>query len=192
MLIWLLATADEMAELQRRTFVPYIKQMADLAAQYAADRDCRRHAAVSYDDSDVSEPDVDNSDIEQANSRIMVKTRAYRMLDEFIQFIESLPVIGFNSSNYDIPLIKPYLARLLMGEDPNASIPVDRVGKNRPDGEATCGWDELLYCCQKGNSVTMLKTRRLPFTDVTKYLSPGTSYDRWIAVVYFLCPKSLI
>ena len=184
MLNWLLDTADEMAELQRRTFAPYIEQMTSLAARYAADRDCRRRAVVSYDDGDVSETDEDNSDIEQGNSCVAAKTRADRMLDEFIQFIECLPVIGFNSANYDIPLIKPYLARFLMGEDPNACIPVDSVGGNRQDGEATSGRDELLYCCQKGNSVTMLKTRRLTFTDVTKYLSPGTSYDRWITVVY--------
>ena len=186
MLNWLLDTADEMAELQRRTFAPYIKQMEALAARYAADRDCRRHAVVSYDNGDVQELDVDDSDIEQDNSCVAVKTRADRMLDPFIQFIESLPVIGFNSANYDIPLIKPYLAQFLMGKDPNASIPVDRVGENRPDGEATSGRDNLLFCCQRGNSVTMLKTRRLTFTDVTKYLSPGTSYDRWITVVYFI------
>ena len=152
--------------------------MTSLAVRYAADRDCRRHAVVSYDDGDVSQTDEDNSDIEQGNSCVAAKTRADRMLDEFIQFIESLPVIGFNSSNYDIPLIKPYLARFLMGEDPNACIPVDSVGKNRQDVEATCGRDELLFCCQRGNSVTMLKTSHLTFTDVTKYLSPGTSYDK--------------
>ena len=184
MLNWLLDTADEMAELQRRTFAPYIEQMTSLAARYAADRDCRRRAAVSYDDGDVSETDEDNSDIEEGNSCVAPKTRADRMLDEFIEFIERLPVIGFNSANYDIPLIKPYLARFLMGEDPNACIPVDSVGRNRQDDEATSSRDKLLFCCQKGNSVTMLKTRRLTFTDVTKYLSPGTSYDRWITVVY--------
>ena len=55
MLNWLLDTADEMAELQRRTFAPYIEQMTSLAVRYAADRDCRRRAVVSYDDGDVSE-----------------------------------------------------------------------------------------------------------------------------------------
>ena len=68
MLNWLLDTADEMAELQCRTFAPYIEQMMSLAARYAADRNYRRRAVVSYDDGDVSETDEDNSDIEQGNS----------------------------------------------------------------------------------------------------------------------------
>ena len=65
-----------------------------------------------------------------------------------------------------------------MDEYLDASILSDRADAKRLEDEVR---DMMQFCCQRGNSLIMPKTRPLIFIHITKYLSPGTSYDRQVA-----------
>ena len=166
MLDWLRDTAaDEVARLERRRYAQYLYQLDSLSRQFNAEQEAYQHGDSSDDDNDYDEKGCP-------------RNRAREVMSDFVEYQEQLTVVGFNSSNYDLPLIKPYLARNLMGEDPNAMIPKDSDDEDGDLSGDSEGADELLYCCQKGNSVIKLCTKRLVFTDKTKFLTPGTSYSR--------------
>ena len=162
MLEWLMDTADEVARLERRRYTQYLRQLENIVKQFSADQ-------KAYDPSEQSAAEVTSAPS---------SNKALEVMAEFVEHLERLTIVGFNSSNYDLPLIKPYLAHYLMGEQPNVSIPREHEAEDSEEGEADETSDELLYCCQKNYKVITLVTRRLKFVDVMMYLAPGTSYAR--------------
>jgi G:T-mismatch repair DNA endonuclease (very short patch repair protein) len=73
-----------------------------------------------------------------------------------------LPVVGFNSAKYDIPLIKPYLIR---------SLTVPSI-----DGKP-----QAVSVIKKGNSYVKIGCRDLLFLDACSYAAPGFSYSKFLA-----------
>ena len=67
-----------------------------------------------------------------------------------------VPVVGFNSGDYDMNLIKTHFAEELADTTQNV-----RVAK-------------------KGNKTIFIVTDGFRFPDIMNYLGPGTSYDKWI------------
>ena len=90
--------------------------------------------------------------------------RLYSMQDEesipksvrerWTEWVEQVPVLGFNSGKYDINMIKEYFVRSL------SDISDVTVAK-------------------KDNSYMFLTTPKLKFLDVRNYLAPGLNYDGW-------------
>ena len=65
-------------------------------------------------------------------------------------------MIGFNSGNYDLNMIKQYF--------------VERIAKNV---------DEEIKVAKKDNNYMFLTTSRFKFLDVGNFLAPGMSYEKW-------------
>ena len=162
MLEWLMNTANKVARLERHRYTQYLRQLENLVKQFSADQ-------KAYDPSE--QPAVEVTSVPSSN-------KALEVMAEFVENLERLAIVGFNSSNCDLPLIKLYLAHYLMGEQPNVFIPRVREGEDSEEGEADGTSNEPLYCCQKNNKVITLVTRRLKFMDVMMYLAPGMSYVR--------------
>jgi hypothetical protein len=80
-------------------------------------------------------------------------------------WMRQLPVVGFNSAKYDIPLIKPYLIKCLMNQ------PADDNEKKTQD----------ISVIKKGNSYVKVSTRNLLFLDACSYAAPGYSYSKFLA-----------
>ena len=88
----------------------------------------------------------------------------YPMLDEsslpkqvrerWMNWVNQVPVFGFNSGKYDLNLVKEYFVRTL-------SIMND------------------VTVTKKDNSYMFLMTPMFKFLDVKNYLAPGLSYDSW-------------
>ena len=78
---------------------------------------------------------------------------------ELIDYCAQLPVLGFNSSRYDINLIKSILTKLLVKEE-------DRTNK--------------LFTIKKGNSYCTISNKELKFLDISHYLAPGFSYSHFL------------
>jgi len=70
------------------------------------------------------------------------------------EWVRQVPVFGFNSSRYDLNLIKKYFVK------PLSDLDTVKVAK-------------------KENSYMFLMTPRFKFLDIKNYLAPGLSYDRW-------------
>ena len=72
------------------------------------------------------------------------------LLKEFDAFIRELPILGYNSSKYDLPLIQAVLIRELV--------------------------EKFDFVMKKANTYLCLKTAKLRFLDIRIYISPGFSY----------------
>ena len=82
------------------------------------------------------------------------KCRREKLTAEFHLYLQELPVLGFNSSNYDLAPIKPALIRCLMGK--------------------------IKFVLKKANFFLCLKTTKLRFLDIRNFLAPGFSYRKFL------------
>ena len=135
--------------------------------------------SCSSDSSDVTESDInfiDNSDIENSfeypnpylnpvtytekakkKPKTIVQHSFLKLKRELDRFCCQLPVLGFNSRNYDINLIKRHLIKIL--------DPVQNKDFN---------------IIKKCNSYISISTDKFQFLDVASYLSPNVSYAQFL------------
>ena len=108
---------------------------------------------------------VIKNNTEMAERNIEIRSREIRLVGKLKKFINHLPILGFNSSGYDIPLIKNYflpeLARLVPSE---ASIQF--VKKT------------TLYVSITVNG--LMDGGGFVFLDIMQYLAPGFNLDTFI------------
>ena len=71
------------------------------------------------------------------------------------QWCEQVPVVGFNSGRYDLQLIKKYFITHL-------------------------GQENGVLSGEKRAQIMCINTPQFKFLDITNYLSPGISYDKWV------------
>ena len=69
-------------------------------------------------------------------------------------FIQVLPVVGFNSGNYDINIIKKFLYPALLSS--------------------------ITFIVKRNNNHMTIRTENLNFLDILNYLAPGFSYDSFL------------
>lgn len=77
--------------------------------------------------------------------------------EPLMKWIEQIPVVGFNSSKYDINAIKNELFNALIKND------------QAPD-----------FTVKKTSTYMCISTQNLKFLDICAYLAPGYSYDKYI------------
>ena len=76
------------------------------------------------------------------------------------QWVNQVPVIGFNSGKYDLNIVKEYF--------------VKEISYNKDD---KCNED--VFAAKKENDYMFLTTSRFKFLDIKNYIGPGLSYDAW-------------
>ena len=76
------------------------------------------------------------------------------LIGQLLGWLRQLPVIGFNSGKYDLNMIKRSFVPLLISN--NAAV------------------------IKRQNTFMCLSTTNLKFLDVTQYLAPGVSYDKYL------------
>ena len=85
----------------------------------------------------------------------------YKTLEKQLQaWLHQLPVIGFNSSKYDLNTIKRFFVPLLI--------------RNSDTEHASC------FVIKRQNSFMCLSTDKLKFLDIINYLAPGYSYGKYL------------
>ena len=76
------------------------------------------------------------------------------------QWVNQVPVIGFNSGKYDLNMVKEYF--------------VKKISYNK---EGECNDD--VFAAKKENDYMFLTTSKFKLLDVKNYIGPGLSYDAW-------------
>ena len=79
--------------------------------------------------------------------------RSKKLTHKFCAYLQELPVLGSNSSNCDLALIKFALLHCLM--------------------------DKIVFTLKKANSFLCLKTTKLRFLDIQNFLAPGFSHGKF-------------
>ena len=72
-------------------------------------------------------------------------------------WLRQLPVIGFNSSHYDLNVVKKFFIPYMLK-----------------------GNDKTRFVIKRQNTFICFSTTNLKFLDVTQYLAPGVSYDKYL------------
>ena len=80
--------------------------------------------------------------------------------EQWKQWVNQVPVIGFNSGKYDLNMMKEYF--------------VKEISYNKVDN---CNED--VFSAKKENDYMFLTTFKFKFLDVKNYIGPGLSYDVW-------------
>jgi hypothetical protein len=92
------------------------------------------------------------------------KLQLLRLKKKLDQYLWEMPVIGFNSSRYDINVIRKFIFR----ESECAELDKEND---------TSGFD---FVIKRNNAYMCLKTERLKFLDICNYLAPGYSYAQFL------------
>ena len=72
-----------------------------------------------------------------------------------MNWINQVPVVGFNSGHYDLKLIRKYF------------VPVMTQDKG-------------IFAAEKNGRIMFINTRKFKFLDVMNYLAPGITYEKWV------------
>ena len=123
------------------------------------------------DDEDQEDSDSDNIDegevegeneTEQLDSRTKHKKTMYKKVlalqSRFQKYCECVPVLGFNSSKYDLNLVKAKLCKHLRLAE----------AESQP------------FTVKKNNSYLTISTSSLQFLDISHYIAPGYSYSQFL------------
>ena len=81
------------------------------------------------------------------------------VIKQWRQWVNQVPVIGFNSGKYDLNMVKKYFAK--------------EISYNKEDE-----YSEDVFAA-KENEYMFLTTSKFKFLDVKNYTGPGLSYDAW-------------
>ena len=76
------------------------------------------------------------------------------------QWVNQIPLIGFNSGKYDLNMAKKYF--------------VQNISHSK---EGECNKD--VFAAKKENDYMFLTIPKLKYLDVKNYIGPGLSYDAW-------------
>ena len=89
------------------------------------------------------------------------RTNPFRKLsDQLFSWLQQLPVIGFNSGKYDLNMIKRFFIPLML-------TPCEDQ-------------DESCFVIKRENTFMCFSTNKVRFLDVTNFLAPGVSYEKYL------------
>ena len=112
-------------------------------------------------------PEQSKSDFdrEQPTEPRKMKQSPLRKLKERLEdFLKELPVIGFNSGKYDLNAVKEFLFPVMVKKE------------------------QVQFTIKRNNNFMCLKTEHLRFLDVTNFLAPGFSYEKFLKA--YECPQT--
>ena len=120
---------------------------------------------------DDSKPE-DDEEVEMGES----KTNPYKtFIGQLLGWLHQLPVIGFNSGRYDLNVIKQLFVPYLLKPSKQDNEDVDEEEEEEEDDD-----DETRLVIKRQNTFMCFATKKLKFLDITSYLAPGFSYDKYL------------
>ena len=136
-----------------------------------------------------------NKDEDKKKPKDTVMERIKRLKGAFIKdYCCTLPVLGFNSSNYDINLIKPHLfpalgiGQVILNPRVKEQTNVHEI----PDSDKPLAYDPDSFVIKKNNSYTAISANGMKFIDVTNFQVPGLSYAKFLKAYHINESKSFL
>ena len=123
----------------------------------------------AWDEAERKAPREDDSKLEDAEVEES-KTNPYKtLIGQLLGWLHQLPVIGFNSGRYDLNVIKQFFIPYLL-----------KPSKQDNEEEEADDDDETRFVIKRQNTFMCFATKKLKFLDITSYLAPGFSYDKYL------------
>ena len=142
---------------QRQKFLPYLEQIDEMLLEFEPD-DTTMGENIHSDDEEAALNETTTatttvSSTQQRLHRFLKRTRT-----QFLQNIDQLPIVGFNSGFYGLNLIKSYLLKSLQRFVSFSSI----------------------KCIKRNTRFLLLSTPNLRFMDCSHFVAAGTSLDKFL------------
>ena len=96
-----------------------------------------------------------------------------KLMGQLYGWMHQLPVIGFNSGKYDLNAIKQFLIPYFL------STSEEQEEQEQDDKEENEGIGSFFFI-KRNNTFMCLSTNQLKFLDMTNYIAPGFSYDKYL------------
>ena len=88
------------------------------------------------------------------------------LMKQLYDWLYKLPVIGFNSGKYDLNAVKQFLVPYFLSKKEEEEEQNDGVGS--------------FFVIKRDNTFMCLSTDKLKFLDMTNYIAPGFSYEKYL------------
>ena len=115
-------------------------------------------------------------------------TNPYKtLMGQLYGWMHQLPVIGFNSGKYDLNAIKQFLIPYFLStakteeqeEEEEEEEEEEREQEDKKKEEENDGIGSF-FVIKRNNTFMCLSTDQLKFLDMTNYIAPGFSYDKYL------------
>ena len=129
----------------------------------------------AWDEAERKAPREDDSKLEDAEEVVVEesKTNPYKtLIGQLLGWLHQLSVIGFNSGRYDLNVIKQFFIPYLLKPSKQDN---EDVEEEEADDD-----DETRFVIKRQNTFMCFATKKLKFLDITSYLAPGFSYDKYL------------
>ena len=148
---------EYMTRIALRSYELAQQKFSDAFAQLDADINNPMRALLEDDDDDDYKLNafLDDDELQEENEK--EKNVYKKFKEELDAYCRQTIVLGFNSAKYDMNLVKAHLAKQLDMHGPGETFTVKRNNS---------------YACLANETFKML--------DVTSYMSPGLSYDKFL------------
>ena len=155
------AMSDAAYEDLKDSYEDVLEQLAEAQTDW----DEREHAARSPGEDDANDKE----------SR--PPTNPYKtLMGQLYGWLHQLPVIGFNSGKYDLNAIKKFLIPHFITETTEKCAEGfgPREKSEEEDGIGS------FFVIKRNNTFMCLSSNQLKFLDMTNYIAPGFSYDKYL------------
>ena len=98
-------------------------------------------------------------------------------MKQLYDWLHKLPVIGFNSGKYDLNAVKHFLVPYFLSKK-EVEEEMEQDDKEKEEEEN----DDVgsFFVIKRDNTFMCLSTDKLKFLDMTNYIAPGFSYDKYL------------
>ena len=137
-----------------------LEQLAEALTNW----DKREHAARSSDDKE-SRP----------------ATNPYKtLMGQLYGYMHQLSVVGFNSGKYDLNAIKQFFIPYFLSTSKTEEQEGEEKEQDDKEKEEENDGIRSFFIITRNNTFTCLSTDQLKFLDMTNYIAPGFSYDKYL------------
>ena len=98
-----------------------------------------------------------------------------KLMGQLYGWIRQLPVVGFNSGQYDLNVVKQFLVPYFM----SAAKTEEQEERKREEDDENEGVGSF-FVIKRNNTFMCLSTDQMKFLDMTNYIAPGFSYDKYL------------
>ena len=102
------------------------------------------------------------------------------LMKQLHDWLHKLPVVGFNSGKYDLNAVKQFLVPYFLSkkedEEEEEEMEQDDKEKEEEENEGVGSF----FVIKRDNTFMCLSTDKLKFLDMTNYIAPRFSYDKYL------------
>ena len=112
---------------------------------------------------------------DKKSQRRRTKNPYKKLMWQLYGWMRQLPVIGFNSGQYDLNVVKQFLVPYFL-----AVTKTEEREERRQEEEEEEEESGSFFVIKRNNTFMCLSTDQLKFLDMTNYLAPGFSYAKYL------------